>query len=156
MLSMSNRARDLKVKRRYENKEFNFWCLGDAKCVVESLLSQSIAFARTAGWAVQTVETLVQCMRDQMQSKTLPPLHGAIRLVLESITVLRKSTSDVGWKEETVEHKQFWQQCAVWLTKLSPQLLLLWLLGRKVCALLSGSVLLRSGQKSCLILSCGS
>ena len=75
-------------------------CSGDDHCVVESLMSQSIAFARTAGWAVQTVETLVQCIRDQMKSKTLPSLHGAIRLVLESIAVLRKSTSDVGWKEE--------------------------------------------------------
>ena len=88
------------MQRKYKKKKINFWCSGDEKCVVESLLSQSIAFARTAGWAVQTVETLVQCMRDQMQSKTLPSLHGVIRLVLESIAVLRKSTSDVGWKEE--------------------------------------------------------
>ena len=97
---MSNRARDLQLKRRYKNKQFLFKCSGDEQCVVESLLSQSFAFARTARWAVQTVETLVQCMRDQMQSKTLPSFHGASRLVLESIAVLRKSTSDVGWKEE--------------------------------------------------------
>ena len=97
---MPNRQRDLQVVRRYKNKQFKFWCLGDEKCVVESLLSQSFAFARTAGWAVQTVETLVQCMRDQVQSKALPSSHGAIRLVLESIVVLRKATSDVGWKEE--------------------------------------------------------
>ena len=63
-------------------------------------MSQSFAFARTAGWAVQTVETLVRCIRDQMKSKTLPSLHGAIRFVLESIAVLRNSTTDVGWKEE--------------------------------------------------------
>ena len=97
---MPNRQRDLQVLRRYKNKQFKFWCLGDEKCVVESLLSQSFAFARTAGWAVQTVETLVQCMRYQMQSKTLPSLHSAISLVLESIAVLQKATSDVGWKEE--------------------------------------------------------
>ena len=104
---MSNSARDLKVKRRYKNKQFNFWCSGDEKCVVESLLSQSFAFARTAGWAVQTVETLVQCIRDQIKSKTLPSLHGAIRLVLESSAVLRKSRSDVGWKEEDSSTQAF-------------------------------------------------
>ena len=75
-------------------------CSGDNHCVIESLMSQSIAFARTAGWAVQTVETLVQRMRDRMTSKTLPSLRGAIRLMFESIAVLRKSTSEVGWKEE--------------------------------------------------------
>ena len=51
---------------------------------------------------METVETLVQCMRDQMKSKTLPSLHGAISLVLESIAVLQKATSDVGWKEEDI------------------------------------------------------
>ena len=153
---MPNRQRDLQIKRKYQNKQFLFRCLGDEKCVVESLLSQSFAFARTAGWAVQTVETLVQRMRDQMQSKTLLSLHSAISLVLESIAVLRKAASDAGWKEEDSRTQAIFATICSLADKAQPPAASSMAVYQEGLCIIVRVCAAQDWPRSCLNLSCGS
>eukprot|EP00973_Karenia_brevis_P031983 4413929-Karenia_brevis.AAC.1 len=127
----------VRVQKRYKGKIKTIRCSTDCNAIVESILSQSIAHAKTDGWACQTVQCVVECIRSHVSSKTLTALNSAVGFLLESITVLRKSVKDVSWKEEESRSQAMFPQCAAWQRRRNLHLLLLWLSGRRACALLS-------------------
>ena len=84
-----------------ENK--NAFDQGLFRILQEGELSIQVGLSRQASVTADSLHSASPQLRyrvEQFKSNTLASLHGAIRLVLESIAVLRKATSDVGWKEE--------------------------------------------------------
>ena len=93
-------AMSCRITQRFKGKKIFLRCSTDYKSDVESTLSQSITHATTNGWALETLECLVECIRGHLSSKTLGVLSNAIGFLLPNITVLRQSVKDVKWKEQ--------------------------------------------------------
>ena len=93
-------AMSSRVTQRFKGKQLEVRCSTECKFDVETILSQSITQAKTNGWAHETLETVVECIRVHLSSKTLGVLSNALGLLLTNITVLRQSVKDVKWKEE--------------------------------------------------------
>eukprot|EP00973_Karenia_brevis_P007643 1038391-Karenia_brevis.AAC.1 len=67
-----------KVQKRFKGTNIGIRCSTDCKAIMESSLSQSIAHAKADGWALQTVQCVVDCIRSHVFSKTLAALNSAI------------------------------------------------------------------------------
>eukprot|EP00973_Karenia_brevis_P022716 3126761-Karenia_brevis.AAC.1 len=59
------------AKKRYKGKIHKIRWSIDCKAILDRILSQSIAHAKTDGWALETVLCVVDCNRSHVFSKTL-------------------------------------------------------------------------------------
>eukprot|EP00973_Karenia_brevis_P038763 5350231-Karenia_brevis.AAC.1 len=67
-----------KVQKRFNGRNIFIRRSTDCKAIVESIFSQSIGHAKTDGWALQTVQCVVECIRSHVSSKTLAALNSAM------------------------------------------------------------------------------